>query len=141
MCPIWECFFGTFFSHMNIVKTSIRSKLLSKSLNSVLQIHMTDLSVNEFNLLYTDDCVSYWYNNKEWKINQWERKCYKKGHDNVVQRDSSGTFRTCLHHHPQMRVNQIHLLEMLKVSSYPFSKKTFQSQKNNASATASSLVP
>ena len=44
----------------------------------MLQIRMTDLSVNEFNLLYTDDCVSYWYNNKEWKINQWERKCYKK---------------------------------------------------------------
>ena len=127
MCPMWECFFGTFFSHMNIVKTSIRSKLLSKRLNSMLQIHITDLSLNEFNLLYTDDR----YNNKEWKNNEKE-SVTKKGHGNVAQRDLSLTFRTCLHHHhhhPQMRVNQIHHLEILKVSSYPFSKKIFSKSK------------
>ena len=54
-----------FFSHMNIIKTNIRSKLSSKSLNLTLRIRMTNLSLNDFNSLYIDDIVSYWYNIKE----------------------------------------------------------------------------
>ena len=71
-----------FFSHMNIVKIDIRSKLSSKSLNSMLRIRMTNLSLNDFNSPYIDDWVNDWNSNKQRRINQKQRKHYKEQHGN-----------------------------------------------------------
>ena len=71
-----------FFSHMNIVKIDIRSKLSSKSFNSMLRIRMTNLSLNDFNSPYIDDWVNDWNSNKQRRINQKQRKHYKEQHGN-----------------------------------------------------------
>ena len=75
-----------FFSHMNIVKTDVRSRLSSKSLNSTLRIRMTNLPLAEFDSRYVNECVDYWYDDKERRINQGQRKSYKERESNTAKR-------------------------------------------------------
>lgn len=93
-------------SHMNIVETNIRSKLLPKSLNWTLEIGMANLSLNDFNLLYIDDYINFWYNNKEQRIN---KESVTKNNMVTWQREWSLKFRTCL----LLRVNRINLYKII----------------------------
>ena len=47
---------------MKVVKTEIRLRLSSESLNSVMRIRMKGLSTAEFKENYSNDCIDYWYN-------------------------------------------------------------------------------
>ena len=53
-----------FFSHLKVVKTEIRSRLSSESLNSVIRIRMKGLSITEFQENYSNDCFDYRYNSR-----------------------------------------------------------------------------
>ena len=67
-----------FFSHMNIVKSEERNRLSSKSLNAILRVRMSDFTVVKFNSLHVNECVDFWYNTKDRRLNQKKRKCYQK---------------------------------------------------------------
>ena len=67
-----------FFSHINIVKTETRNRLLQKSLNAIPAIRMFGTSLAEFNKAYVKDCISKWYNDKDRRSGQRKRKAYKK---------------------------------------------------------------
>ena len=47
-----------FFSHLEVVKTELRSRLLSESLNSLMRIRMKGLSITDINKDYLSQCVS-----------------------------------------------------------------------------------
>ena len=66
-----------YFSHLKVVKTEIRSRLSSESLNSVMRIHMKELSLTGFKENYSSDCVNYWYNSRSRRLNQQKRKKYE----------------------------------------------------------------
>ena len=66
-----------FSSHMNMVKTETRNRLSQKSLNAILAIRMFGISLAEFNKSYVKDCVSKWYNDKDWRLVQRKHKAYK----------------------------------------------------------------
>ena len=65
-----------FFSHFKFNKTEIRSRLSNKSLNSIMRIKMNNLSVVDFNTKYSSQCIDYWYNIKERRLGQTNRKKY-----------------------------------------------------------------
>ena len=45
------------FSHMNLVKTTVRNRLSNDSLNSILQIRVCGISMQTFHNVYIDKCV------------------------------------------------------------------------------------
>ena len=47
-----------FFSHFKLVKTELRSRLSSESLNSLMRIRMKGLSITDFDKDYSSQCVS-----------------------------------------------------------------------------------
>ena len=53
-----------FFSHLKVVKTELRSKLTSISLNSIMRIRMRGVSIAEFSEKYAALCTEFWYNSK-----------------------------------------------------------------------------
>ena len=63
-----------FFSHLEVVKTELRSRLLSESLNSLMRICMKGLSITDFNKDYLSQCVSHWYGLKAFLIGQKKMK-------------------------------------------------------------------
>ena len=63
---------------MNIVKMETRNCLSQKSLNAILAIRMFGISLAEFNKSYVKDCVSKWYNDKDWRLGQRKCKCIKR---------------------------------------------------------------
>ena len=75
-----------YFSHMNIIKSDIRNRLSSKSLNSVLAIRMSGFSVREFNSIHVNKCVDYWYNKKDQRLHKKRRKTYKKRESKIRKR-------------------------------------------------------
>ena len=66
-----------FSSHLKVVKTEIKLRLSSESLNSVMIIFMKGLSITKFKENYLNDCIDYWYNSKSWHLNQEKRKKYE----------------------------------------------------------------
>ena len=65
-----------FFSHLKVVKTQLRSKLLAKSLNSIMRIRMKGFSLEEFNQDYASKCADFWYNSKACCLNKCKWKKY-----------------------------------------------------------------
>ena len=65
------------FSHLKVVKTEIRSRLSSESLNPIIRIHMKGLSTTEFKENYSNDCLDYWYNSKSQHLNQQKREKFE----------------------------------------------------------------
>ena len=66
-----------FFNHLKVVKTEIRSRISSESLNSSMRICMKGLLITEFKENYLNDCDDYWYNSKSWRLSQQKRKKYE----------------------------------------------------------------
>ena len=66
-----------FFSHLKVVKTELRLRLLSESLNSLMRIRMKGLSITDFNKDYLSQCVSHWYGSKACQIGQKKQTKYK----------------------------------------------------------------
>ena len=66
------------FSHMIIVKSTTRSRLSNRSLNSILRIRISGISIRSFHDKYLQKCVDYWYSAKNRRLQQRKRKLYKK---------------------------------------------------------------
>ena len=64
------------FSHMNIVKSTTRSRLSNRSLNSILRIRISGISIRSFHDKYLQKCVDYSAKNR--RLQQRKRKLYKK---------------------------------------------------------------
>ena len=67
-----------FFSQMNLIKTTIRNRLTNESLNSLLCIWISGISLNGFHNNYFQGCVAYWFNKKNRCVTQHKQKLYKK---------------------------------------------------------------
>ena len=67
-----------FFIHLKVVKTELRSKLSSESLNSIMRIRMKGVSLADFNEKYAALCTEFWYNSKSRRLNQRKRKTYSE---------------------------------------------------------------
>ena len=74
------------FSHMNIVKTTVRNRLSNESLNSTLRIRVSGISVATFHTTYLKKCVHYWYNAKNRRLHQRKRKAYNKRESKKIKR-------------------------------------------------------
>ena len=60
------------------MKTDLRTVLSGDSLNAILRIKLRGISITQFNEQYSDKVVSFWYNQKDRRINQKTRKQYEK---------------------------------------------------------------
>ena len=67
-----------FFSQVNLTKTTLWNRLTNESLNSLLRIGISGISLNGFHNNYLQRCVAYWFNNKNRRVTQCKRKLYKK---------------------------------------------------------------
>ena len=81
--PVSNATLERLFSHMNIVKSDLRSRLSATSLNAILRIRITGYSLWEFHENHIDKCVDFWYHLKDRRMSQGKRKKYK-------QRESGG---------------------------------------------------
>ena len=66
------------FSQMNLIKTTLRNRLANDSLNSILRINISGLSLQSFHDEHLEKCVNYWFNAKNRRLSQRKRKLYKK---------------------------------------------------------------
>ena len=63
---------------MNLIKTTLQNRLTNESLNSLLRIRISGISLNGFHNNYLQRCAAYWFNNKNHCITQRKRKLYNK---------------------------------------------------------------
>ena len=66
------------FSKMNLIKTTLCNCLTNDSLNSILRINISGLSLQSFHDEHLEKCVNYWLNVKNRRLSQRKRKLYKK---------------------------------------------------------------
>ena len=66
------------FSKMNLIKTNLRNRLTNDSLNSILRVNISGLSLQIFQDKHLEKCVNYWFNAKNRRLSQRKRKLYKK---------------------------------------------------------------
>ena len=52
------------FSQMNLVKAMVRNRLSNDSLNSLLRIRISGITLQELHETYVKKYVLYWYNSK-----------------------------------------------------------------------------
>ena len=64
------------FSKISLIKTTPRNRLTNDSLNSILRINISGLSLQSFHDEHLEKCVNYWFNAKNRRLSQ--RKLYKK---------------------------------------------------------------
>ena len=68
------------------MKTDQRTALSSSSLNSILRIKLRQIPLKTFHDEFADKVVSHWYNEKDRRIHQKQRKGYKKRASSVKSR-------------------------------------------------------
>ena len=68
--PFTNTILERFFSQMNLIKTTLRNRLTNESLNSLLRIRISGISLNGFHNNYLQRCVAYWFNNKNRRVTQ-----------------------------------------------------------------------
>ena len=66
------------FSKMNLIKTSFCKRLTNDSLNSILCINISELSLQSFHVEHLEKCVNYWFIAKNRRLSQRKRKLYQK---------------------------------------------------------------
>ena len=66
------------FSKMNLIKTTLHNRLTNDSLNSILRVNISRLSLQSFQDKHLEKCVNYWFNAKNRRPSQRKRKLYKK---------------------------------------------------------------
>ena len=62
------------FSKMNLIKTTLCNHLKNDSLNSILHINISRLSLQSFHDEYLEKCVNYWFNAKICCLSQCKHK-------------------------------------------------------------------
>ena len=76
--PFSNAILERFFSQMNFIETTLRNRLTNESLNWLLRIRISGISLNGFHNNYLQRCVAYWFNNKNCCVTQCKWKLYKK---------------------------------------------------------------
>ena len=61
---------GSLFNYTNMVKTAVRNRLSNDSLNFVLQICVSGISMKTFHNVYVDKCGQHCYNTKNCCLQQ-----------------------------------------------------------------------
>ena len=61
---VWNATLERLFNDMNLVKTTAWNRLSNHSWNSILQIHISGISMQTFRDVYIDKCIQYSYNTK-----------------------------------------------------------------------------
>ena len=64
------------FSKMNLIKTTLCNHLTNDSLNSILHINISRLSLQRFNDEHLEKCVNYWFQAKNCHLSQPKQKLY-----------------------------------------------------------------
>ena len=72
--PISNATVGSLFNYINMVKTAVRNRLSNDSLNFVLQICVSGISMKTFHNVYVDKCGQYCYNTKNCCLQQKKKK-------------------------------------------------------------------
>ena len=63
---------------MNLIKTTLHNRLTNDSLNSILRVNISRLSLQSFQDKHLEKCVNCWFNGKNRRLSQRKRKLYKK---------------------------------------------------------------
>ena len=63
---------------MNLVKATLCNHLTNDSLNSIVRINISGLSLQSFHDEYLEKCVNYQFNAKNCRLSQGKHKLYKK---------------------------------------------------------------
>ena len=71
---------------MNLIKTTLRNRLTNDSLNSILRIRISGISLETFHNDYLHNCVGHWFNAKSRRLTQSKRKLYKKRENKKAKR-------------------------------------------------------
>ena len=66
------------FSKMNLIKTTLCNCLTNDSLNSILRINISGLSLQSFHDEHLEKFVNYWFNAKNCHLTQHKHNLYKK---------------------------------------------------------------
>ena len=74
--PLSNASLERLFSKINLIKTTPRNRLTNDSLNSILRINISGLSLQSFHDEHLEKYVNYWFNAKNRRLSQ--RKLYKK---------------------------------------------------------------
>ena len=87
------CLYTTFsnttlerFSHLKVVTTQFRSKLLAGSLNSIMRKKVKGVSLEELNRDYARKCADFWYSSRARRLDQSKRKEYAERKSNKRKR-------------------------------------------------------
>ena len=63
---------------MNLIKITTRNRLTNDSLNSILRIRISGISLQNFHEEHIEKCIIYWFNAKNRRESQRKRSLYKK---------------------------------------------------------------
>ena len=63
---------------MNLIKTTLHNPLTNDSLNSILCINISGLSLQSFHDEHLEKCVNYWFNAKNHHLRQCKCKLHIK---------------------------------------------------------------
>ena len=77
------------FSKLNLIKTTLCNRLANGSLNSVLRINISGLSLQIFNDEHVEKCVNYWFNAKNHHLSQCKLKLYKNCESKKIKQPHS----------------------------------------------------
>ena len=68
---------GKDFSKMNLIKTTLCNRLTNDSLNCILCINISGLSLQSFHNEHLEKYVNYWFNAKNCRLRKCKRKLYE----------------------------------------------------------------
>ena len=71
---------------MNLVKTTLRNRLTNDSLNSILHVTMSGISLASFRKEHPENCVKYCFNAKSCRQGQQKRKLHEKAESKKVNK-------------------------------------------------------
>ena len=95
---------------MNLIKATLRNRSINDSLNSILRIHISGLSLQSFHDEHLKKCVIYWFNTQNCRLSQRKRKLYKKR-----ERRQNDLILEFLTHHQAPRALPIYLHQKMKL--------------------------
>ena len=96
---------------MDLIKTTLRNRSTKDSLNSILRINISGLSLQSFHDEHLEKCVNYWFNAKNRRLSQ----CKHKLHKNAKVRRQNDLILTFQTYHQNPRALAIHLHQKMKL--------------------------
>ena len=63
---------------MNLIKTTLQNRLTNGSLNSILHVTVSGISLESFHKEHLENCVKYYFDAKSFHQGQQKRKLHEK---------------------------------------------------------------